>query len=307
MAVNHTLLLAAAYVALSGLSAPASAADDATFRSDTRVVAVPSTVTDADHRIVANLTQDDFEVLDNEQSRTITFFAAEPQPIRVVVLLDTSASMIGTVPLLRTAARAFVDRLRDGDLCRVGGFNDEVQLGGAFTADRVALADDIVNLAWGNSTRLYDALAAGIDALAGDGGRRVILVLTDGADTQSDTRLRTVVRRARADGVMVYAVGLERTRRAGAKQTTTAPDPGLKTLALETGGGYVTLSASTDLAGAFGRIADELHSQYVIGFAPERLDGRIHSLAIRVKRPGLTARSRRSYVAVPDIAVASPR
>jgi Ca-activated chloride channel homolog len=303
MLLKYAVLLGGACAVACWCAPAAVAADRPTFRSDTRTVALPSTVTDAEHRIVPDLTQDDFEVLEDERAQPITYFATERQPIRVVVLLDTSASMMGTIPLIRSAAGAFVDRLHDDDSCRVGSFNDTVQFGRPFTSDRDALAQDIGSLEWGDATRLYDALAAGLDTLATGNGRRVILVLTDGEDTESDTRLQTVVTRARAEGVMVYAVGLERTRIVGRRTIASTPDRGLKTLARETGGGYVALSSATDLAAAFGRIADELHSQYVIGFEPQRLDGRVHALSVRVKRPGLTTRSRRSYVAVPDAAV----
>jgi Ca-activated chloride channel homolog len=302
MIFKGSVLLAGAWAVVCCCATAGADADRPTFKSDTRMVALPSTVTDAEHRIVPNLTLDDFEVLDNERPQPITFFGTTLQPIRVVVLLDTSASMAATIPLIRSAALAFVDRLAPGDTCRVGAFNDVVQFGRPFTSDRRLLAEDIDALEWGDSTRLYDALAEGLDTLAGDAGRRVILVLTDGADTDSRVRLQTIVNRARAGGVMVYAVGLERTRMVGRHRIASEPDRGLKKLAQESGGGYVALTETTDLAAAFGRVADELHSQYVLGFAPDRLDGRVHALAVRVKRPGLTARSRRSYVAVADVA-----
>lgn len=286
-----------ACVALGCAAGGAQAADRPTFSAGTQIVTLPSTVTDGENRIVLNLTKDDFEVLEDNRQQPVTFFETTILPIRVVVLLDTSASMGGTVRLLRTAAREFVTRLLPGDVCRVGAFNDRVQFGGDFTSDRNRLAQDIDTLDVGDATRLYDALAAGLDALEGGAGRRVILVLTDGADTESRTAIRSVVGRARGDGVMVYAIGIERTRFSGTRPVVSAPDRGLKNLTEETGGGYFALRQTTDLGTTFARIADELHSQYLIGFSPERLDGRPHALAVKVKRPGLTVRGRRSYVA----------
>jgi VWFA-related protein len=78
------------------------------------------------------------------------------------------------------------------------------------------------------------------------------------------------------------------------------PDRGLKRLADETGGGYFELEKTSDLAPTFTQVASELHSQYVIGFTPAQLDNRVHKLAVKMKRPGMTARARRSYVAAPD-------
>ena len=77
-------------------------------------------------------------------------------------------------------------------------------------------------------------------------------------------------------------------------------DPGLKKIAEETGGGYFELKKTADLSPTFTRVAQELHSQYVIGFSPTVLDNKVHRLSVRVKQPGMTARARRSYVAAAD-------
>ena len=111
---------ACAGVALLCVAGVAQAADRPTFTASTQVVTLPSTVTDGENRIVLDLTEADFEVLEDNRRQPVTFFETSILPIRVVVLLDTSASMTGTVPLLRTAAREFVTRLLTGDVCRVG-------------------------------------------------------------------------------------------------------------------------------------------------------------------------------------------
>jgi VWFA-related protein len=78
---------------------------------------------------------------------------------------------------------------------------------------------------------------------------------------------------------------------------TDHPDPGLQTLAAASGGGYFELTRTADLASTFARIADELHHQYLLGFAPQKLDGKSHVLEVHVKGEGLTVRARKSYVA----------
>ena len=113
-------------------------------------------------------------------------------------------------------------------------------------------------------------------------------------------RLGAVTDRARAEEVMVYAIGLESEYFNGQRVVRSKPDGGLKKLAEETGGGYFELQKTSDLDSTFTRVAQELHSQYVVGFAPTLLDGRVHKLALRVKRPGMTARARRSYLAEAD-------
>ena len=106
---------------------------------------------------------------------------------------------------------------------------------------------------------------------------------------------------------MVYAIGLQSVFFNGQRMVRSRPDRGLKKLADETGGGYFELDKTSDLAPTFTRVAQELHSQYVLGFTPTVLDNRIHKLAVRVKRAGMTARARRSYVAAPDKLTAGER
>jgi VWFA-related protein len=103
--------------------------------------------------------------------------------------------------------------------------------------------------------------------------------------------------RARAKDVMVYAIGLVNNYFDGQKKVTSQPDRGLKHLAEDTGGGFFLLKRTADLGETFTRVAQELHSQYVLGFSPEVLDGKVHKLDVRVKKSGMSAQARKSYVA----------
>jgi VWFA-related protein len=80
----------------------------------------------------------------------------------------------------------------------------------------------------------------------------------------------------------------------------TRPDRTLKKFADETGGGYFELKKTDDLAPTFTRVAQELHSQYTLGFTPTALDGKEHKLELKLKESGMTARARKSYIASPD-------
>jgi Ca-activated chloride channel family protein len=251
---------------------------------------------------VPDLQQGDFEVFDNEKPQSLTFFQNETQPITVVVMLDTSGSMTMTLDLLRAAAEQFVLRLLPTDKAKVGAFNDKIQIKGTeFISDRDQLVTDIKDLDYGNGTRLWDALAISEDELKNVEGRRVILVFTDGDDTEShNASLGKVIDRARTDEVMIYAIGLESQYFNGQRMVRSKPDSGLRKVADETGGGYFELTKTAELASTFTRVAQELHSQYVLGFTPTVLDGKVHKLAVRVKQPGLTARARRSYLAAAE-------
>ena len=278
-------------------SATSLAQQQPTFRAATRIVPLYATVTDSQKRLVPDLTKEDFEILDNDKPQEIQFFLNEIQPVTVVVMLDTSASMTGNLTLLQHAAEQFFLRLLPKDKGRVGAFNDKIEFVSGFTSDRDSLVSALKDIDFGNPTRLYDAVAASLDELQGIEGRRVVLVFTDGDDTDSRVGLGTVLDRGRNEEVMIYAIGLESDFFNGVRQVRSKPDRGLKRLAEETGGGYFELDKTSDLAPTFTRVAQELHSQYVLGFVPTVLDGKVHKLAIRVKRPGTNARARKSYVA----------
>jgi Ca-activated chloride channel homolog len=273
------------------------AAQQPTFRSSTQVVSVFATVTDGQNRLVPELTKDDFTVFDNDKPQELLVFQSENQPISVVVMLDTSGSMTGSIELLKAAAEQFITRLLPDDKAAVGAFNDKIELSASFSSDRDALITEIRDLDFGNGTRLFDALNESLNQLNGIEGRKVILVFTDGDDTSSRTGRGTIMERARAEEVMIYAIGLQSEYFDGARMVRSRPDSSLRRLADETGGGYFELKRMNDLGPTFTRVAQELHSQYVLGFEAKQLDGKVHKLTVKMKQAGMTARARRSYVA----------
>ena len=277
----------------------AQQADIPVFRSGTELVDLYVTATDRNGRLVANLLQEDFEVLDEGRAQDILLFENEVRPITVVVMLDTSASMTPSLDLLLAGAEQFIIRMLPDDRGKVGAFNDKIQIlpESEFTGDRDALIRDLDRLQFGNPTRLYDAIGASIESLHGVEGRKVVLVFTDGEDTQHEIGWREVLEMARTEEVMIYTIGLESNYFNGLRQVRSRPDGRLKTFAEETGGGYFELKSSDDLGPTFTRVAQELHSQYVLGFTPSVRDGKLHELEVRVMQQGTTARARRTYIA----------
>ena len=287
------------------------------FRGTGDIVRVFTTVTDGDGRLVTTLAQDAFQVRDDGKPQPITVFDNAPQPIRLIVMLDVSGSMEGNLPLLRAAAQQLVARLRRDDGARIGTFGREITISPEFTRDPrqllTALPEAIVPDAptplWAAIDRAFDAFGPREEA------RDVVLVLSDGKDSGPlDLRKHyvsqgDVIDRARKDDVMVYAVGMRsRSSRQqmqpgigpGGLQAMLAadlPDSGLARVAQETGGGYAEIRFGQDLAAEFARVVDELHSQYLIGFAPPKKDGKTHDLDVRVSTRGLEPRARKSYVA----------
>jgi VWFA-related protein len=287
------------------------------FRGRGEAVRVFATVTDRDGRLVTSLTRDAFEVRDDGKPQPIVQFSNEPQPIRLVVMLDVSGSMAGNLQLLREAADQLFVRLRPDDVARVGTFGRDVQISPAFTHDAAELRAALPQVIEPDApTPLWRGTEEAMNTFGDEGGdqRRVVLVLSDGKDSGPiDFRHRPssqieVIERARTDDVMVYAIGMRsRPQRppgigigpGGLRMALLAdlPDPGLARVAEETGGGYTEIRYGEDLGAAFARVADELHSQYLLGFPPPKRDGKVHKIEINVATKGMKARGRRSYVA----------
>ena len=277
-----------------------------TFKTGTQTVSLFATVTDATGRLIPDLAKEEFEVFDNGQAQAVTLFANDLQFIKVVVMLDESGSMVNNITRMKEGAEQFLLRLLPDDRARIGSFEDKIIISPAFTNDRTELVRFLrEELQYGNGTRLWDAVDAAMSALSELDGRRVVLVFTDGNDDPGRGKhvsYGTVLKRAQAEGFMVYAIGLHSKCRCGpeGQMIETDPDPSLKKIAAESGGGYFELKERADLSSTFTRVAQELHSQYVIGFTPETMDGKLHAVRVRVKRQGMAARVRKSYVATPD-------
>ena len=282
---------------VAGATLALAAQQGPTFRATTQIVAVPTTVVDAQGRLVPSLEQDQFSILDNCKPQEITFFQNETQPFTVVVMLDYSASMTNSLDLLRAAAEQFLLRMLPQDKGQVGAFSDRIEFSGQFTSDRDDLISALRELQYGNPTRLWDAVDQSIDMLKPVQGRKVVLVFTDGDDTYSKTGFGTVLDHARQEEVMVYAIGLQSVYFNGQRMVRSSPDRSLKKIAEETGGGYFELKKTDELSPTFTRVAAELHSLYTIGFAPTVLDGKEHKLDLKMKQAGQTARARKTYVA----------
>jgi Ca-activated chloride channel family protein len=296
-------------IAAAGLQQPV-------FRGGSDVVRVFVTVIDRDGRLVTTLTRDKFEVRDEGKPQPITLFDNTPQPIQLIVMLDVSGSMEGNLPLLRAAAAQLFARFQEKDVARVGAFGHDVTLSPSFTHDARELGAAVpTGISPDAPTPLWRAIDEALGSFSKEDDRRkVILVLSDGKDTgplsfrQRPASQGEVIDRARQEDVMIYAVGMRsRSNRSmqpgigpgGLRGMLLAdmPDPGLARVAEETGGGYIEIRFGEDLGAAFAGVADELHTQYLLGYAPPRRDGKVHDINVRVTEGGLKPRARKNYVA----------
>ena len=295
-------------VALFAVATPTG--QQPTFKTGARTVALYATVTDAQGRLVPDLAREDFEVYDNGKLQPLTVFSNDIQPITVVMMLDRSGSMQGNFGLVEAAGEAFVRRLQPADKARIGSFAAGIQIDPEnFTSDQDEMVRILrTKLQEKGPTPLWNAVDAATTSLLPQSGRRVVLVFTDGEDNPMNFKLNNlsvmdVMLRAQQGDVMVYAVGLESAGPQGGlgagggfgSMMARGPDPGLPTIASETGGGYFELRRAQDLASTFARVADELHRQYALGFEPPKLDDKMHKLEVKMKKPGMKVRARKNY------------
>jgi Ca-activated chloride channel homolog len=304
-------ILVACAVALLGMTS-----QQPVFRGGSDTVRVFVTVMDKDGRLVTTLAQDNFEVRDDGKPQPIALFDNTPQPVRLVVMLDVSGSMEGNLPLLRAAAAQLFGRLRPDDVAKVGTFGNDVTISPEFTHDARALGAALPTaISPDASTPLWRGIDEALGAFQGtEETRKAILVLSDGKDSgmttfrQRPVSQAEVIDRARRDDVMIYAIGMRsRSSRPAppgigpgglaAAMMADMPDPGLARVAEETGGGYIEIRFGEDLSAAFAGVADELHTQYLLGFDPPKRDGKTHDISVRVNQSGLKPRARKSYIA----------
>jgi VWFA-related protein len=310
-----TRLLTVAILSACAIGLHAASQQQPVFKGTSDAVRVFVTVTDRDGRLMTTLEQSDFEIRDEGKPQPITLFDNTPQPVRLIVMLDVSGSMEGNLPLLRAAAEQLFARLGPHDVARVGTFGREVVISPTFTRDvselRRALPTVIASDAPTPLWRAVDDAMNGFDDDAE--GRSVILVLSDGKDSgpigfrERFISQAEVIDRARNEDVMVYGIGMRsRASRRGpinpgdlqAALIADLPDPGLALVSEQTGGGYTEIRPNQDLGEAFARVVDELHSQYLIGFAPPKRDGKVHDIEVRIpSQRELKPRARKNYVA----------
>jgi VWFA-related protein len=259
------------------------------FKSSVDIVPVYATVTDPAGTFTRGLTRDDFVVQDDGQPQQIVAFSEEAQAISVSVILDTSGSMAEARPKMLAAAGVFLDQLRPDDRAMLGSL---VYAGRPFTSDKARLRTAMDLIPPDPGSPIWSALDSAVTALQPETQRRVIVMYTDGHNTDVFGRLKvtesSVRERLDTEGVMLYAIGFQGVSLAG----------GIKTIARRSGGRVTELGRDDDLAKALTAIADELHHQYLIGFTPAAFDGKSHKIEVRLKKADLTVRARQQYVAV---------
>jgi Ca-activated chloride channel homolog len=299
----HALVvLAAAFVGLPGffpgLSSLYAQEARATFRTSVALVPISAVVRDSHNRIVRNLAQTDFHVLENSQPRRILDFrATDDASVSLAVLVDTSGSMRGRN---WSRGKEVVDELlkwvnRPSDEIALFTFDNALRQETAFTRDADGIRQALDNVdAWG-LTSLYDAIAETAKRLAERRGqRRAVIVITDGADTSSTLSPPAVSSLASSIDVPVYAIAVESSQ--DPRPTAEDREDALANLAYWTGGD-VSHVVTSETPRTVAALMAELRQQYFLAIEADPTSG-WHRIDVTTRRRGLTVRARGGYFAM---------
>jgi VWFA-related protein len=284
---------------LIGLSA-----QQPSFRAGVDIVSLNVTVTDAASHYITDLEEGDFLVFEDGIKQNVTFFSRRQSPIALSLLLDSSASMEEHLPVLQTAASNFVHKLKSNDIAQVIDFDSRVEIRQGFTGNQGELDTAISQLAAGGSTSLHNAIYIALKELRKvravneeDVRRQALIVFSDGEDTSSLVSFDEVLDLAKRSETSIYTIAL-RGADVQAKGFREAEFV-MRTLAQETGGRAFFPAKIDDLNGVYSQIADELASQYTIGYtsANPRRDGAWRRIVVQVSRPNVTPRTKKGYYA----------
>lgn len=292
---------------LAGLALVCSAAllsaqtlrDPRAFKTGIDLTTVNVTVLDADGKLVTTLDRDAFEIRDDGELETLTQFTSERVPVGLGVLLDMSDSMFGRrIQDARAAVERFLfDLLEPTDEFFVIAFNHTPHPLTGWTTERAKISDALAGLKPTGGTAIHDAL---IDALGliehRSRARGAVVIISDGADTASNATIREVRSALLRSDAFVYAVAIDSPDR---QPINTRVNPtALREITDQSGGRTEVVHDSAELAAATARIAEELNSQYLMGYTPAHgADGKYHSIRVRVKSGKYRVRARNGYVA----------
>jgi VWFA-related protein len=306
---RRQLLLSSACLPWGGIRVRAQ--DDATFKTEVKVVNVLASVRTKKGEIVRDLSQDDFSLTEEGRPQTIKYFARQSDlPLTLGLMVDTSMSQMRVLESERTASFRFLDQvLRESkDQVFIMQFDMAMMLRQALTSSFGKLSDALAyvdtpshkELEMGSSTSkgtvLYDAVVkASNEIMKKQTGRKALLLLTDGVDEGSDATVADAVDAAQRADTLIYSILFSDPR----FYLYGSPDGsrGLTRMAKETGGGFFNVSKKYGIDQIYASIQDELRSQYSLGYVsdqPVRIS-EFRKLQLSVKQKGLVVQARDRY------------
>ena len=283
---------------------PPSSRQSQVFRAAVDIVSLNVTVVDGDTHYVTDLDQPDFTVFEDGVKQDLTFFNRRQQQIAMSMLLDSSASMEDKLQILQVAAVNFVKRLKPVDLAQIIDFDSSVQIRQGFTSNQGELESAILQTQSGGSTSLHNAIYISLKELRKvkvqneeDVRRQALIVFSDGEDTSSLVSFDEVLDLAKRSETAIYTIALRGadTQTRGFREAEFV----MRQLAQETGGRAFFPSKIEDLNGVYSTIADELASQYTLGYTSRnaKRDGAWRRVVVQVNKANSTPRTKKGYYA----------
>jgi Ca-activated chloride channel homolog len=274
------------------------------FRSGIDLVNVGVTISDRKGNLVTDLTADDFEIYEDGKKQTIQYFASgdivgpeHPGPeLHVGILLDVSESMGEDIAFTKTASIKFLNRLLDALDITIVDFDTEVRIARFSQNEFPRVVERIRQKKVSGFTALYDAIGVYLDGAAGQDGRKVMLLYTDGGDTRSSMAFHELVDLLKASDVTVYAIGALEHQLASTKNEQRRL---LQQVAEITGGEAFFPTAVTDMDVVYDKVVSQIRAQYTLGYhsTNEKTDGAWRKVDVKVLRKDLRARARKGYFA----------
>ena len=305
--MRRLLITAALAAALTSL-ASAQNRQTPTFEIGIEVINLNVSVTDGQNRYVTDLGERDFAVYEDGIRQDLSLFTHENLPISLSLMIDVSASMDEKLPIAQGAAVRFAKTLRPQDLAQVVQFNDRATVLQDFTADQPSLESAIRRTRASGPTAMYNALYIALKDLeklkkAGELRRRAVVLLTDGEDTASLVNDDQVLELAKKTEINIYSISIRNNRATDRERLAFSQAAHVLTaLANETGGQVHFPNSLSELDAVYDRIAEELRTQYSLGYvsANKRKDGKWRRIVVRVPdREGVQVRHRLGYYAAP--------
>jgi Ca-activated chloride channel homolog len=275
------------------------------FHSGIELINLNVCVMDGRNRYITDLAEADFTILEDGVRQRVSLFTRRRLDLSLVVMIDTSASMEQKLPVARAAALRLVTALGPEDTAEIIQFNERASVLEPFTSDRAALEQAIGETRASGSTALYTALYVALKDLArqrkaGELRRYAIALLSDGQDTASRVTDEQVLELARKNEVVIYSIRPRSNEAASDGMAPGEADYFLSVLGRDTGGQAFFPSSLSELNGVYDRIAEELHSEYSLGYVSSNAirDGRWRRIGILTPtRGGLQVRHRPGYFA----------
>ena len=276
------------------------------FGTGIEVINLNVTVTDPRGQYVTGLDKEEFSVYEDGVKQDVSLFRHEDLPLSLVLLIDTSSSMETKLNAAREAASRFIGTMRPQDVAQIVQFNDRTTVLQDFTSDQKELVDAVHRTRASGPTALRNALYISLKDLSkqaqgGELRRRAVIILSDGEDTASLVTDDQVTDLARRTEINVYAISLRPARNADRESVQFSRAAHLLTVLARDSGGQVHFANDlSELDAVYDRIAEELRTQYNLGYVSRnaRRDGKWRRIVVRIpERDELLIRHKIGYYA----------